>query len=87
MKPASERLVKKDYKMFTHIKLARHVRLLSGSGEENAKLAAENGCELNSIEKELLCSGEVSLILYWDDSFEMIPTEDLWDIYTVAYDA
>jgi len=73
--------------MFINIKLARAVRVLSGSGEDKVKLAAHNGCELDSIEEERLRSGEESLIMYHDDSFEMIPTEDLWELYAVDYDA
>lgn len=73
--------------MFTNIKLARTARVLSGSGEENARFAAANGYQLNSIEEERLLSGEESLILYNDDSFEMIPTEDLWELYTMDHDA
>jgi len=73
--------------MFTSIKLKQSAKLLIGSGEDKVKLAAENGCELNSIEEERLRSGEEILILYHDDSFEMIPAEALWDIYTVDYDA
>jgi hypothetical protein len=85
MKPASERHVRKDNKMFVKVKLQKSAQVLALLPDEIAEFVVLNDFGLSPEEIDGIRVGATQVLMYDDSSFELFPTAEFWELYTVDY--
>ena len=87
MKPASERHVKEDNKMFVKVKLKQSAQVLTGTPEELVEFVVLNDFGLSQEELNGIRAGKTEVLMYADGSFEICPTAEFWGLFTMDHDA
>ena len=79
--------MKEENKMFVKVALKQSAQVLTGTSEEIVEFVVLNDFGLSQEELNGIRAGKTEVLMYADGSFELFPTTEFFELFTVVWDA
>ena len=73
--------------MFVKVALKQSAQVLTGTPESKVEFVVLNDFGLSQEELNGIRAGETEVLIYADGSFELFPTTEFFELFTVDHDA